>query len=156
MLPTSHDCTSDDSSANLKALLTASNDCKAGYASSGLKAPGSFDCDSALDGSPAAHLTEQNDSDGCAHWDSFEKKIAGPQSQQAAAYSLLCNPRRALVQKRSSGQPSSSSNMDCVPEIQEEAEEEQELCQSNMQSLILKAKALQVWGRACPLMCTSQ
>ena len=142
MLPTSHDFTSDDSSPSLKALLTASAGCKAGYASSGPKAPGGFDCDSALDGSPAAHLTEQNDSDRCAHWDSLAKKIAGPQGQQAAAYSLLCNPRRASVQKRSNGQPS-SSNMDCVPEIQED-EEEQELCQSNMQSLILKAKALQV------------
>ena len=79
-------------------------------------------------------------------WVSLEKKTASYDAQHAAAYSLLCDPRKPTG-RRDSDQPS-SSNMDSVPEITgEDQGEEEEMHQSNMQSLIQKAKALQVRGR---------
>lgn len=91
-------------------------------------------------------LTQQNSNSVGDSWLSLEKKTAGYKSQQAAAYSLLCDPRKPAGCK-DSDQPS-SSNKDSVPEITEaKDQEEEEVHQSNMQSLIQKAKALQVRGR---------
>ncbi len=59
------------------------------------------------------------------------------QNHQAAAYNLLCNPREAMQRKS----VQACSSMECVPE---DEVKEKELCHSNMQSLILKAKGLQV------------
>ena len=98
-----------------------------------------------------AQLTQQSSYSVGDGWASLEKKTAGYDAQQAAAYSLLCDPRKP-VGRRDSDQPS-SSNMDSVPEITEaEDQEEKEVCQSNMQSLIQKAKALQVRARMGGLM----
>ena len=58
--------------------------------------------------------------------------------KQAAAYTMLCNPRQVLQHR--SGQLG-SRGVDCVLEG---GGEERERFQSNMQSLILKAKVLQV------------
>ncbi len=96
-------------------------------------------------------LTQQSSYSVGDGWASLEKKTAGYDAQQAAAYSLLCDPRKPAG-RRDSDQPS-SSNMDSVPEITEaEDQEEEEVRQSNMQSLIQKAKALQVRGRMGGLM----
>ncbi|KAA6417643.1 MAG: hypothetical protein FRX49_12435 [Trebouxia sp. A1-2] len=92
----------------------------------------------------AAQLTQQSICNVSDSWVSLDKKAAGCHTQQAAAYSLLCDPRKPTGY-RESDQPS-SINMNCVPEISEqseEQEEEEEMSQSNMQSLIQKAKALQ-------------
>lgn len=99
-----------------------------------------------LDPLHTAQLTQQSSNIVGDGWVSLEKKTAGCEAQQAAAYSLLCDPRKPTGH-RDSDQPS-SSNMDCVPEISEgEDQEEEETRQSNMQSLIQKATALQVSGR---------
>lgn len=95
-----------------------------------------------LDPLHTAQLTQQSSNIVGDGWVSLEKKTAGCEAQQAAAYSLLCDPRKPTGH-RDSDQPS-SSNMDCVPEISEgEDQEEEETRQSNMQSLIQKATALQ-------------
>jgi len=131
--------------SSAKALLSASNSSPPDQSSPDAKAQLQSSSRFGSDHLHTAQLTQQNSNSFGDSWVSLEKKTAGCHTQQAAAYSLLCDPRKATG-RRDSDQPS-SSNMDCVPETTEgENQEEEESRQSNMQSLIQKAKALQVRG----------
>jgi len=138
--------------SSTKALLSTSNSYTPDQSSPDAKAQSQSSSQFGSDHPHTAQLTQQTQqtqlTQQSSHsvddgWASLEKKTAGYDAQQAAAYSLLCDPRKPAG-RRDSDQPN-SSNMDSVPEITEAGDqEEEELRQSNMQSLIQKAKALQV------------